>query len=127
MEHTDPLLPFASFNSPTDVRDHSLHAQRFQTILLASLAGLGLLLATVGVYTLIANSVAQRKRELGIRTALGASLTRAILTIALPGVALAAAGVLAGSLIAAYSVQALQSAVYGIADLSTCKIARFGY
>jgi hypothetical protein len=61
-----------------------------------------LLLATIGVYALIASS--ERKRELGIRLALGASLARAILTIALPGVGLAGGGVLAGSLMAAYGV-----------------------
>jgi ABC-type antimicrobial peptide transport system permease subunit len=126
MEHTDPLLPFASFNGPIDIRDRSLRSQRFQTILLGLLAGLALLLAIVGVYALIANSVAQRRRELGIRMALGASLTRAILTVALPGVALAAAGVLAGSLLAVFSVQALQSAVYGIADLDARTLSLVG-
>ncbi len=126
MERTDPLLPFASFGSPAEVRDHSLLAQRFQTIVLASLAGLALLLATIGVYALIAGSVAQRRRELGIRMALGASRARAILTVALPGVALAVGGVLAGSLLAAYGVHALQSAVYGIADLDAHTLAVIG-
>jgi predicted permease len=126
MEHTDPLLPFASFQSPVDIRNHSLLGQRFQTILLGSLAGLALLLATVGVYALIATSVAQRRRELGIRMALGASLGRAILTLALPGIALAAAGVVAGALLAVFSVHALASAVFGIADVDGPTLALVG-
>ena len=81
----DPRLPFAGFHSMEDVRYRGLGEERFQTILLGALAALALLLAAVGIYGLIANSVAERTRELGIRLALGATIGQAIRTVALPG------------------------------------------
>lgn len=123
VEKTDPLLPFASFKNLTDIRDQTLTSQRLQTILLGSLAALALVLAAVGVYGLIANTAAQRTREMGIRMALGASLSRLILSIALPGVLLGVTGVAAGSVLALWSVRAVRSAVYGVATLDPATFA----
>jgi predicted permease len=114
LESVDPQLPFAGFHSMDDVRYRALAQERFQAALLGALAGLALLLAAVGIYGLIANSVAERTRELGIRLALGATVPQAMRAVALPGVALALAGVVAGSVLAAFASQLLRHLVWGV-------------
>jgi ABC-type antimicrobial peptide transport system permease subunit len=58
--------------------------------------------------------VAERRRELGIRMALGATVAQAMRTVALPGVLLVAAGVALGSALAYLTVQALKSMIWGV-------------
>src|SRR5207245_396277 len=93
VEAIDPLLPFAKFRTLDDVRGEAVATPRAQATLLGTLAGLALLLAAVGLYGLVANAVAERTRELGIRIALGATSRQTIVAAALPGFALAVAGV----------------------------------
>jgi ABC-type antimicrobial peptide transport system permease subunit len=81
---------------------------------MGTLAGLALLLAGIGIYGLIANSVAERTRELGIRMALGASAAQAVRSAALPGLALALAGCALGGLLAAGSVSVLRHLLWGV-------------
>ena len=114
MQAVDPQLPFAGFHSMEDVRYRALAQERFQAVLLGALAGLALLLAAVGIYGLIANSVAERTRELGIRLALGATVPQAIRAVALPGVALALTGVVVGSVLAGFASQLLRHLVWGV-------------
>jgi predicted permease len=114
LESVDPRLPFAGFHSMEDVRYRALAQERFQAVLLGALAGLALLLAAVGIYGLIANSVAERTRELGIRLALGATVPQAMRAVALPGVALALAGVIVGSVLAGFASQLLRHLVWGV-------------
>ena len=114
IQEVDPQLPFAGFHSMEDVRYRALAQERFQAFLLGALAGLALLLAAVGIYGLIANSVAERTRELGIRLALGATVPQAMRAVALPGVALALAGVVVGSVLAGFTSQLLRHLVWGV-------------
>ena len=114
LESVDPRLPFAGFHSMEDVRYRSLAEERFQAVLLGALAGLALLLAAVGIYGLIASSVAERTRELGIRLALGATVAQAMRAVALPGLALALAGVAVGSVLAGFASRLLRHLVWGI-------------
>jgi predicted permease len=114
LESVDPQLPFAGFHSMEDVRYRALAQERFQAVLLGALAGLALLLAAVGIYGLIANSVAERTRELGIRLALGATVPQAMRSVALPGVALALAGVAVGSVLAGFASQLLRHLIWGV-------------
>lgn len=110
----DAQLPFAGFHSMDDVRYHALGRQRFQAVLLGALAGLALLLSAVAIYGLIASSVAERTRELGIRLALGATVPQAIREVALPGLALGVAGVAAGFVLSGFASQLLRRLVWGV-------------
>ena len=110
----DPLLPIAGFRTMQELRSRSLGEQRFQATVLATLSGLALLLAVVGLYGLMSQSVVERTRELGIRLALGASVARAVRDAAIPGVSLALAGVAAGCVFAGLSVRVLQHLLWGV-------------
>jgi putative ABC transport system permease protein len=98
----DPKQPFSSFRTMEEIKGTAVADQRFQMTLLAVFAGIGLLLATAGVYGLVSYSAAQRTREFGIRMALGAprglilgSVVRSGASLALIGVALGIAGSIA--------------------------------
>jgi predicted permease len=78
----DPQLPFSSFHSMAEIAGSSIQKQRYQATLFSVLAGLAVLLAAIGVYGLIAQSVAQRTREMGIRLALGATSSGVVGTAA---------------------------------------------
>jgi ABC-type antimicrobial peptide transport system permease subunit len=93
--------------------------------LLGTLAALALLLAFVGLYGLVASSVAERTRELGIRIALGASSRQAVAAAALPGLVLAVAGAAIGGVSARLGASTLRHLVWGVspADPLTFAIA----
>jgi len=110
----DPQLPIASFQSMDEVVFRSLADQRFQAVLLGTLAALALLLSAVGIYGLIANSVIERARELGIRMALGATIGQAMRAVALPGIALGLIGVCIGCALARVSVGVVKHLVFGV-------------
>ena len=122
----DPLLPFAKVRTLDDVRGEAVATERAQAILLTTLAGLAVVLAAVGLYGLVANSVAERTRELGIRIALGSSTRRAIALAAAPGVAMALAGVAAGLLGARLGATVMRSLVWGISPNDPTTFATAG-
>jgi predicted permease len=67
----DPLLPTTQFRRIEDYRGNRLSFERTQLVLLAIMASLALMLSAVGIYGLVSQVVAQRKREIGIRIVLG--------------------------------------------------------
>jgi ABC-type antimicrobial peptide transport system permease subunit len=114
VEAVDPLLPFAGFETMSEVRGDAVRGHRFLVTLLGSLAALALLLAAVGIYGLIANSVTVRTRELGIRLALGATTPQVVRSVAAPALALALAGVAVGAGLSFPATTELKSLLYGI-------------
>jgi predicted permease len=111
----DPRLPFSSFKTMSDVRGAALQQQRYQATIFSVLAALATLLAVLGLYGLIAQSVAQRKREMGIRLALGATGNGVIRAAAVPGIALSLAGIAFGVVLALFATRLLKSQIWGIA------------
>jgi predicted permease len=88
----------------------SLAARRFSMILLASFAGLALLLSSIGIYGVISYVVGQKTREIGLRMALGASRSAVLRMILSQGGKLAALGVILG-LGASFALTRLMSAM----------------
>ena len=115
VDEVDPLLPFARVRVMSAVRDEAIAPQRFLAALLAGLAGAAVVLAGIGLHGLIATSVAERTREMGIRMALGATRIAAMRAVALPGLILAGAGITVGLTVAAVAAQLLRHFVWGIA------------
>ena len=99
LQSVDPQLPFSSFTSMTELHANSLSQQRYLATLFSALAGLALLLAALEVYGLMAQSDTQRRREMGIRLALGATTRSVIRAAAAPGIILTLSGAAAGLLL----------------------------
>ena len=112
--HVDPLLPIAKIESMADVQANALASQRFMMTLVVGLGAVALLLAAIGIHGLIASSVTERTRELGLRLALGASGPQVMTDVVMPDLALALAGVIAGTLCALAAVRVLQSYIWGV-------------
>ncbi len=110
----DPRLPFSKFQDMNDILSDSLGEQRYMAVLFSTLGALALLLSAIGVYGLIAQSVAQRTREMGIRLALGATTNGIIRQAAAPGLILALAGVACGLVLSYFTARLLTSLIYGI-------------
>ncbi|HEY6329444.1 MAG TPA: FtsX-like permease family protein, partial [Blastocatellia bacterium] len=92
----DPGQSLPSARLITDRLTDSLSRRRYSTLLLALFAGLGLLLAGVGVYGVIAYQVAGRTQEIGVRMALGAGRGRVLGLVLRHGLVLSLAGIALG-------------------------------
>ena len=97
-----------------DVISASLSEQRFRTTVLGVFAFLALLMAVAGIYGLIAYSVRERRREFGIRMALGASARAVVASVVRRGVAMAGAGALAGVGLSLAFARVLQRFAFGV-------------
>ena len=97
-----------------DVLDRSLASRRFSADLVGGFAGLAVLLASIGIYGLLAYMVGQRSREIGIRMALGARREDIQRMFLRKGVALAGVGVVAGLVFSASSASVMASLLYGV-------------
>jgi predicted permease len=129
----DPNLPVSEFQTLTELVDKSVSPRRFLVLLLTAFAGFALLLASLGIYALISFSVNQRRKEIGIRMALGASaglVQRQVLAktlrLALAGVGLGMVGSFALSkwmVALLFGTTATDPAVFSCAVLILCSVA----
>jgi len=110
----DPDLPITEPATLASLRADSMAQPRFSMLLLASFAGLALLLACVGMYGVISYSVMQRTREIGVRMALGAQRKSVFGMILGQGARLAGLGIAIGILTALGLTHLMASFLYGI-------------
>ena len=104
-----------------DTIDESLLQQRFTMLLLSGFAGLALLLAAVGIYSVLAYAVRWRVREIGIRMALGAQIRDVLRMVIVEGMKPTLLGVMIGLAGALALGRVLSSVIYGVStrDLAT--------
>jgi predicted permease len=114
IQDIDPGLPVFGVSSMNDVLDRSLASRRFSTNLVGGFAGLAVLLASIGIYGLLAYMVGQRSREIGIRMALGARRADILRMFLGKGVALAGVGIIAGLVFSASTASMMASLLYGV-------------
>ena len=110
----DPQLALSGVRTMEETIRLSLAAPRFNTMLLLLLGAIGLVLATVGIYGVIAYFVTQRTQEIGIRLALGADSRRVVAMVVAQGLGMAGVGVAIGLGIALLVSHLLESLLYGV-------------
>jgi predicted permease len=117
----DPAQPVAAVRSMDDILDLEVADRHQQMVLLGAFAALALVLASLGLYGLLAYAVAQRSREIGLRIALGATPRAVMAMVAGRGVSLAIVGLGAGVAAGWAATRAMSGVLYGVPanDLST--------
>jgi predicted permease len=113
----DPALPPAGFQPVSEAQDLALLPARIGAGVLGGFGAMALLLASVGIFGVAAFAVAQRTRELGIRSALGARPRALIGTVLGETARTVTAGALVGIALAVGSSQLLRSQLYGVGAL----------
>jgi predicted permease len=97
-----------------DLVAKSVGPRRFVMRLLELFGAMALIMTAVGIYGVIAYSVGERTREIGVRTALGATRFEIARLVVGSGLAVVVAGLAAGSLVALAATRYLQSSLYGV-------------
>ena len=114
LSEIDKGVPFYNVQTLEQYRTACLARPRLASVLLGIFASIALLLTAIGLYGVIAYSVAQRRQEIGIRLALGAQKADVLKLVIGSGIKLAVAGVLAGFVAALGLTRLLANLLYGI-------------
>lgn len=114
MQQLDSNLPVRSLRSMEELVGSSLAPQRFNLSLLTLFAAVGLLLAAVGIYGVLAYNVSQRTHEIGLRMALGAQRHQVLTLVLKQGMRLALAGVALGLAASFAMTRLMKSLLFGV-------------
>lgn len=114
VQQMEPNVPLVGVVTMDDLFDQALWAPRMGALLLAVFGGLALLLASIGVYGVMAYTVSQRTRELGIRLALGASTGSVRSLVLRQGLTLTLVGVVLGVIGAAFGARQVAQLLFGV-------------
>jgi len=109
-----PATPLIDVRAMDDIVAESLSPQRFNMLLLAAFAGLALILATVGLYSVVAYATRQRVKEIGIRIALGADRLSVLRDVVLDGLRPTLIGIGVGLAAAILLSHVLTALIYGV-------------
>lgn len=110
----DRQQPIISIDTLENMRGETLAARRFSLVLLTALSLIALILAAVGIYSIMSYAVTQRTSEIGIRMALGAEARDIFRLVVGHAVRLVGIGVLIGAIVAVLSTRLMRSLLYGV-------------
>jgi predicted permease len=119
----DPSQPPTDFASMTDVVARSIAPNRFNMVMLTIFGGVALTLAAIGLYGLMAYTVAQRTREIGIRVSLGARPQQLVRALVWQGLRLSLAGAVTGVVGALWLGRFLRTLLFGVGTIDGVTIA----
>ena len=108
------------------VLDQELTPQRFSALLLGAFAGVALLLAAVGISSVLSHIVGGRSREIGLRTALGAQRADVLRLVIVEGMTPALVGIAAGTIAAIASAKVMATLVFGVSASDPLTLAAAG-
>jgi ABC-type antimicrobial peptide transport system permease subunit len=108
----DPSLAITNVQTIADVERDRSAPQRFSAVVLTGFAGGSLLLAAIGLYGVLSFAVSQRRREIGVRLALGANPRDVLRLIVREGMTLVVSGLLVGGLAAIAATRLVQSQLF---------------
>jgi putative ABC transport system permease protein len=120
----DPQQPIAAVRTLDEIVDLDVADRSQQLMLLSGFAALAILLASLGLYGVLAYTVAERRHEIGLRMALGASIGLVIRDVVGAGLKVTTLGVGIGLAAAYLAARAFQSMLYGVATTDPATIAR---
>jgi predicted permease len=123
VRRVDSEVPAADMRAMDDVVGASLAARRRDAWLIGAFAALALAVASIGVYGVTAYHVAQRRREIGLRVALGAAQGDVVRMVLAQGIRLVAAGLLVGLPAALAATGALRSLLFEVAPYDPAVLA----
>ena len=123
VNEVDSEVPLLYVKTMEDTIDESLLQQRFTMLLLSGFAGLALLLAAVGIYSVLAYAVRWRVREIGIRMALGAQIRDVVGMVVADGFKPTCIGVAVGLAGALALGRIMSNLIYGVAATDPLTIA----
>jgi putative ABC transport system permease protein len=112
----DPDIPVEEIETVREVEAKTLAYPRFRAILLTTLAGLALLLSTIGLYGVLSHLVTQRTHEIGVRMALGGQRNEVVFLVLKEGLSLTIMGVALGICVALALSRYFRALLYGISD-----------
>ena len=118
VRNADPDLPLYDVQTMEHRMGESWAKRRFDTLLLAAFGAAAIVLAAMGIYAVVAHSVAQRTREIGIRVALGAALADVVALVVREGMSLPIVGLVAGVGVSLMLARTLRSMLYGVSETS---------
>jgi putative ABC transport system permease protein len=122
----DPEQPVGDIRTMVEVVDGGLTSQRFSALLLGLFAGVALLLAAVGIYSVLSYIVRGRSREIGIRTALGARPADVLRLVIVEGMSPALVGIAAGMIASLASAKVTETLVFGVSASDPLTLAGVG-
>ena len=123
IHQVDGAQPVMQVETMDDIVADSISQQRFNMLLLAAFAGLALLLAAVGIYSVLSYSVRRRVREIGIRMALGAQIGDVLRMIVIEGMKPTALGLAIGLAGALALGRVVTNLVYGVSPADPATFA----
>ena len=113
LRELNPNRPAAEFRPIQTIVDRAVSPRRFFILLVAAFAGLGLLLAALGIYGVISYSVMQRTQEIGIRMALGATMAQVQFGVMGKTLLLTLIGIATGSIASLFVARSIAALLFG--------------